>query len=124
MTVCPFVRMNAEIFVCPSVRLSVRMNTEISETMRARLLRFGEKIPEARLLSFGVQIPELLTQRKVCHAHLNDHKPPKPVTFTATICHAHSNAHNAYSGTPTLTPITLKSVYRVYLHLPLVPLAE
>jgi len=59
-----------------------------------------------------------LTQKKVCHAHSNAHKPPKPVTPTVfmldkksktemywsrqylsidpkKICHAHSNAHNA-----------------------------
>jgi len=56
--------------VCPSVR----MNAEISETIMARLLRFG------------MQIPEILTQRKFvsaeCHAHPNAHKPPKTVAPT------------------------------------------
>jgi len=55
MSVCPF----ALLTVCPSVR----MNAEISETIRPRLLRFG------------MQIPELLTQRKfvstMCLAHSN-----------------------------------------------------
>jgi len=40
--------------------------------------RFGVQIPE---LEFGMQIPELLEQCKfvaaACHAHSNDHKPPK-----------------------------------------------
>jgi len=54
-------RVDLAMSVCPSVR----MNAEISETIRATLLRFG------------VQIPELLTQRKfvsaACHAHSNAH---------------------------------------------------
>jgi len=45
-------RVDLAMSVCPSVRI----NAEISETIRARLLRFG------------MQIPKLLTQRKFVSA--------------------------------------------------------
>jgi len=64
------IRVDLAMSVCPSVR----MNAEMSENIRAKLLRFG------------VQIPELLTQRKfvsaACQAHSNAHKPPKTVPPT------------------------------------------
>jgi len=69
-----FIKITIRIDLAMSVCPSVRMNAEISETIRARLL------------TLGVQIPELLTQRKfvsaMCHAHFNAHKPPKPVSPT------------------------------------------
>jgi len=56
--------------VCPSVR----MNAEISETIRATKL------------GLGMQIPEVSAQRKfvseMCHAHSNAHEPPKTVALT------------------------------------------
>jgi len=56
--------------ICPSVR----MNAEISETVRVTIL------------GLGTQIPEIPTQRKFgsveCHAHSNAHKPPKTVAPT------------------------------------------
>jgi len=52
--------------VCPSVR----MNAEISETIRARLLKFG------------MQIPKLLTQRKFVSAECHAHKPPKTGSYS------------------------------------------
>jgi len=56
--------------VCPSVR----MNAEISETIRATILGLNMKISK---------IP---AQRKFvsaeCHAHSNAHKPPKTVDPT------------------------------------------
>jgi len=56
-------RADLAMSVCPSVR----MNAEIPESIRDRLL------------GFGMQIPELLSQRKFvlagCHAHSNAHKP-------------------------------------------------
>jgi len=86
------------------------MNAEISETMGARLLRFGVQIPEllgsASLVrchahssahkpaqncgsySFDARI-KILTEMycshqylSIDHAHLNAHKPRKPVTPT------------------------------------------
>jgi len=56
--------------VCPSVR----MNAEISETI------------QATILGLGMQIPEIPAQRKFvsveCHAYSNAHKPPKTVAPT------------------------------------------
>jgi len=56
--------------VCPSVR----MNAEISETI------------QATILGLGMQVPEIPAQRKFisaeCHAHSNAHKPPKTVAST------------------------------------------
>jgi len=76
------------------------MNSEISETI------------QATILGLGMQIPEIPAQRK----------------FDSAECHAHFNAKilteiyiglvNTYRliqkkfATPTLTPISLKSVYR------------
>jgi len=58
--------------VCPSVR----MNAEISETI------------QATILGLGMQIPKIPAQRNFvsaeCHAHSNAHKPHKPVA--PTIC--------------------------------------
>jgi len=63
-------RVDLAMSVCPSVR----MKAEISETITARPL------------GFGVQIPELLEPRKIvsagCHAHSNAHKPYKAVAPT------------------------------------------
>jgi len=68
------IRITSQVDLAMSVCPSVRMNAEISETIRARLLRFG------------VQIPELHTQRMFvsveCQAHSNAHKPPKTVAPT------------------------------------------
>jgi len=65
------IRITSRVDLAMSVCPSVRMNAEISETIRSRLLRFG------------MQILELLTQRNfvstMCHAHSNTHKPPKAV---------------------------------------------
>jgi len=76
----------------------------------------------------SIELP-IPIEKKVCHAHSNGHKPPKPVAPTIIMLDKNVN-------TPTLTPITLKSVYRkwvahfnvalllAYLYFPLVPLAE
>jgi len=73
--VCIFlIRIASRVDLAMSVCPSVRMNAEVSETIGARLLRFG------------IQIRELPTQRKfvseMCHAHSNAHKPPKTVAPT------------------------------------------
>jgi len=56
--------------VCPSVR----MNAEISETL------------QVTILGLGMQIPEIPAQRKFvsaeCHAHSNAHKPLKTMVPT------------------------------------------
>jgi len=56
---------HVRLSVCPSVR----MNAEISETI------------SATILGLGMQFPEIPAQRKfvseMCHAHSNAHKPPK-----------------------------------------------
>jgi len=60
---------------------------------------------------------------KVCHAYFNAHKPPKPVTPTIFMldkkfylkCIGLVNNYRLIQNkfaTPTLTPITFKSVYR------------
>jgi len=63
-------RVDLAMSVCPSVR----MNAEISESMRVTKL------------GLGTQIPEIPAQRKFvsveCHAHSNAHKPPKTVAPT------------------------------------------
>jgi len=74
------IRITSRVDLAMSVCPSVRMNAEISETVRARLLRFGVQIPA--LLSKFVSVE--------CHAHSNAHKPGK---FVSVECHAHSNAH-------------------------------
>jgi len=72
-----------------------------------------------------MQIPEISAQRKFVsaeyHAHSNAHKPPKPVAPTIFMldkkfklkCIGLVNTYRLIQiTTPTLTPITLKSVYR------------
>jgi len=52
------------------------MNAEVSETIQATI-------------QLGMQIPGIPAQRKFvsaeCHAHSNDHKPPKTVAPTVLI---------------------------------------
>jgi len=65
------IRITSRVDLAMSVCPSVRMNAEISETMRVTIL------------GLGTQIPEIPAQRKFvsveCHAHSNAHKPPKTV---------------------------------------------
>jgi len=68
------IRITSRVDLAMSVCPSVRMNAEISETI------------QATILGLGMQIPEIPAQRKFfsakCHAHSNAHKPPKAVAPT------------------------------------------
>jgi len=69
------IRITSRVDLAMSVCPSVRMNAEISETMRVTIL------------GLGTQVPEIPAQRKFVsveyHAHSNAHKPPKTVAPTA-----------------------------------------
>jgi len=68
------IRITSRVDLAMSVCPSVRMNAEISETLRARQL------------GLGMNIPKLLAQRRfvsaACHAQSNAHKAPKTVAPT------------------------------------------
>jgi len=100
--------------VCPSVR----MNAEISKTIRATIL------------GLGMQIPEIPAHRKFvsagCHSYSNAHKPPKPVAPTIFMLDTKFYLKcivNTYRliqkkfDTTTLTPITLKPLYHQHNHI-------
>jgi len=65
------IRITSRVDLAMSVCPSVRMSAEISETI------------SATILGLGMQIPEVPVQRKflseMCHAYSNAHNPPKAV---------------------------------------------